>query len=187
MFPTVCAIAWMVESAQSVYSDYQYLGLTDYKLFKGIIFDGSEAQDYVIDLNLLPESETNIIDVEVKISSTNISSTNKAGKTIFHYSAILKLVKKGSHQSDISEYKGELPSLKTEQHTLYEDGTLFHGESLQGITAINHCDDDSLLLSCLIKSSAQEKQGSLILRSIMSLLMILFFKLCLCGLEKSSV
>ena len=150
VFPTVCAIAWMVESVESSYPDYQYLGLKDYKLFKGIIFDGSEAQDYDIDLNLLTD-EVASLSVEVKISSTN-----QAGKTTFHYGAVLLL---GKGRVPLSSCQEVLPALTSEQHDLYDNGTLFHGESLQGITAINHCDDQGLLLSCEINSHVKAKQG----------------------------
>ncbi|WP_232772497.1 type I polyketide synthase [Psychromonas sp. Urea-02u-13] len=154
VFPTVCAIAWMVEAAESAYSGYHYLGLKNYKLFKGIIFDGSQAEDYVIDLVLLTDSELSDseekLEVEVKISSET------AGKTTFHYSAILELVK---NKESAPVYQGELPTLATEQHALYENGTLFHGETLQGITAINRCDEQGLLLSCVINSSVKQKQG----------------------------
>jgi polyketide-type polyunsaturated fatty acid synthase PfaA len=150
VFPTVCAIAWMVECVESTYSEYQYLGLKDYKLFKGIIFDGNEAQDYTIDLNLLTD-EVDELSVEVKISSIN-----GAGKSIFHYSAVLLL---GKNKDTLPVYQDTLPTLISEQHDLYENGTLFHGETLQGITAINHCDEQGLLLSCVINSRVKAKQG----------------------------
>ncbi|MCP4322009.1 MAG: KR domain-containing protein, partial [Alteromonadales bacterium] len=149
VFPTVCAIAWMVEASESAYAGYHYLGLKNYKLFKGIIFDGAQAKDYKIDLNLLSDTE-DLIEVEVKISS------EKAGKTTFHYAAVLTLT---NNKTSAPLYQGELPAIATEQHNLYADGTLFHGESLQGITAINHCDEQGLMLSCVIDSSVKQKQG----------------------------
>jgi hypothetical protein len=88
--------------------------------------------------------------VEVKISS------ERDGKTIFHYSANLLLAK---NKIAAPIYDAELPTIATEQHELYQDGTLFHGETLQGITAINRCDEQGLLLSCVIKSDVQQQQG----------------------------
>jgi polyketide-type polyunsaturated fatty acid synthase PfaA len=154
VFPTVCAIAWMVESVESTYPDYQYLGLKDYKLFKGIIFDGREAQDYVIDLNLLTD-EADQLSVEVKISST-LNNNKVAGKITFHYSAVLLL---GKSKNILPVYQKALSALTSETHDLYDNGTLFHGETLQGISAINHCDENGLLLSCAINASVKQKQG----------------------------
>ena len=152
VFPTVCAIAWMVEAVKSTYLDYLYLGLENYKLFKGIIFDGSQAEDYLIDLNLINE-DTHQLQVEVKISSES------AGKITFHYGATLLLGKKSLGKSKMPIYQGSLPALTTETHALYENGTLFHGETLQGITAVNRCDEQGLLLSCVIDSGISAKQG----------------------------
>jgi len=149
VFPTVCAIAWMVEASESAYTGYHYLGLKNYKLFKGIIFDGTQAEDYLIDLKLLNDTGEQL-EVEVKISS------EKAGKTAFHYSAVLTLT---NNKESAPVYQAELPAISAQQHNLYDDGTLFHGESLQGITAINHCDDQGLILSCVINSSVKQKQG----------------------------
>ncbi|MEH6451766.1 MAG: SDR family NAD(P)-dependent oxidoreductase [Psychromonas sp.] len=153
VFPTVCAIAWMVEAAQTIYPDYVYLGLQNYKLFKGIIFDGTQSDDYSIDMNLVVE-DTSGLQVEFKISSEN------NGRTIFHYAATLFL---GQHKKPTPEHVGELPSLVSNMQqsaaVLYENGTLFHGDSLQGIHAIHECDQNGLLMSCLITASAATKQG----------------------------
>ncbi|MEI6897596.1 MAG: SDR family NAD(P)-dependent oxidoreductase [Psychromonas sp.] len=150
VFPTVCAIAWMVEAATSTYVGYQYLGLTHYKLLKGIIFDGTQASDYSIALTLLSDDAEKLT-VEVKITSVN-----DAEKAIFHYSAVLLLAK---DKPNLPVYEGSLPALCTQSHDLYDNGTLFHGESLQGITAVNHCDEQGLLLSCLIHGTVQKVQG----------------------------
>ena len=40
VLPTVCAMAWMADAAESIYNDYHYQGLEKYKLFKGVVFDG---------------------------------------------------------------------------------------------------------------------------------------------------
>ena len=149
VFPTVCAIAWMVEAAQSTYSEYQYIGLNNYKLLKGVIFDGLQASDYNIDLKLISDDAEQLL-VEVKISS------DKAGKTVFHYSAVLLLAK---NKVDCPVFESELPLLKDDNHGMYENGTLFHGQSLQGITALNSCDENGLLLSCVVKSAVQQVQG----------------------------
>jgi len=77
VLPTVCAIAWMVDATLSTYIGYVYTGLQNYKLLKGVIFDGSQPQQVAIDLNLLDQSGAEI-SVEVKISSQN-----RAGKTIY--------------------------------------------------------------------------------------------------------
>jgi acyl transferase domain-containing protein len=154
VLPTVCAIAYMVEAAQAIYPDYLYSGFENYKLFKGIIFNNAQARKLDIDLQLVAQSPE-LLSIEAKISSTD-----RSGKTVFHYVATLLFVKQ---RAVLPLYSGELSQLQLSKQasaaSLYKDGTLFHGESFQGILAINACDEQGLLLSCKIESTVLAKQG----------------------------
>lgn len=43
---------------------------------------------------------------------------------------------------------------------LYRDGTLFHGDSLQGFLALQHIDKNGLLMSCRIPAAVISQQGA---------------------------
>ncbi|MCK5819301.1 MAG: SDR family oxidoreductase [Psychromonas sp.] len=150
VLPTVCAIAWMVEACHKTYPDHAYLGFENYKLLKGVIFDGSQAEQLDIDLNLIVETAEKL-QIEVKISCVN-----RAGKATFNYVANLFLAK---HKTKQPVFNGKLGPLQSVKHCLYEDQTLFHGGSLQGIIAINECDEQGLLLSCQIDDAVKAVQG----------------------------
>ena len=160
MLPTVCAIALMADAAESLYPAYNYRGVENYKLFKGLVFDGSEAAEYVIDLTE-PVETTGLLSIGVKIFSIN-----SQGKTVFHYGADVLLAKQ---KLPFLRYEHELPALRRGGYLtkkpganppeIYQDGTLFHGECLQGIRDIIRCDQDGLLLACQLSESAQAKQG----------------------------
>ncbi|SFD32776.1 type I polyketide synthase [Pseudoalteromonas denitrificans] len=162
VLPTVCAIAWMSEAAISLYTGYHYQGLENYKLFKGLVFDGTQADEVNIDFKVLAQS-ADTLKLDAKISST-VSNGSSNGKTVFHYGAELTLVR-SRNETPVSAL--ELPVLKSdisdEATALYLNGTLFHGESLQGITDVISCDDSSLLLGCSVPSIAQSKQGEFLL------------------------
>ncbi|MCJ8272285.1 MAG: aldehyde dehydrogenase family protein, partial [Psychrosphaera sp.] len=154
VLPTVCAIQWMSNAAQTVYSGYHYQGLENYKLFKGIVFDGAQAGDYSIDLKLVVDNgET--LKVEAKISSTIVTGKGK-GKPVFHYGADLLLTRKPLAGKSVTL---DIPTVNGATHDLYQDGTLFHGDSLQGIKAVLNCDSKGLLLACQVAESAADKQG----------------------------
>ena len=167
VLPTVCAIAWMSDGATSVYSDYQYIGFEDYQLFKGVIFDGSEASDYTIALVPAEQSDEQGI-VRVKVT---ISSINDAGKPVFHYGATVLIVKKLMLKGGIASVKlnkafAAITSEVTPAATaLYDNGTLFHGSSLQGISNIVRCDEQGLLLGCQVPAIASVKHGQFPLSS----------------------
>ena len=161
VLPTVCAIAWMSDAAEAAFTGYYYQGLENYKLFKGVVFDAdalekNEAVEYQIDL----KAELNAgqgTDVESLRVDTKISSINAEGKIVFHYGAQLILVRK---LEAIPEVELTLPALTgAKASELYSNGTLFHGESLQGITEILECNDQGLLLACQVPEIAMSKQG----------------------------
>ncbi len=151
VFPTVCAIAWMRDASEKAYPGYHYQGLENYKLFKGVIFDGNEASEYQIDMNGDVVDEGAGLVVETKISSINAQ-----GKIVFHYGAQLVLVNK---QIVCPEINLAIPTSTESAKGLYSNGTLFHGPSLQGISEILECNDQGLLLRCQVPAVAAEKQG----------------------------
>ena len=156
VLPTVTAIAWMAAAAESQHSGYCYQGIENYKLFKGIVFDGSEPAEVFIDLKPM-KSEANTLRLETKVSSLNA-----AGKPVFHYGGDLILQRK---PAATKRFEGVLPELSSLEKTaeaaaLYRDGTLFHGESLQGIQSLISCDAKGLLLACKVPAIANTKQGT---------------------------
>jgi len=160
VLPTVCAIAWMADAAESIFSAYKFHGLENYKLFKGIVFDGTEATDYQIDMKIV-EDNLNETSPYLKLDA-KISSLNAKGKPVYHYASEL-LLKPTSLKAPLKdvELASTNSNAKAEQqaHQLYSNGTLFHGESLQGIQEVIHCDDKGLLLKCQVPEIAMRKQG----------------------------
>jgi len=151
VLPTVCAIAWMSDAATASFAGYHYQSLSDYKLFKGVVFDGNEASDYQIDL-----SAQVINDGDALLVDTKVSSVNHLGKTVFHYGAKLTLSRKLAKSPTVSLV---VPTSDDNAEELYTNGTLFHGESLQGINQVLECNEQGLLLACQIPAIALAKQG----------------------------
>ncbi|PAJ72188.1 hypothetical protein CJF42_22585, partial [Pseudoalteromonas sp. NBT06-2] len=167
VLPTVCAIAWMSEAAVSLYTGYHYQGLENYKLFKGITLnhekgDGNQFDEVNIDFKVLADSG-DTLKLDAKISST-VANSSSNGKTVFHYGAQLTLVRR---RDDLPITNLQLPALSSdvsvEATALYQNGTLFHGESLQGITDVISCNETSLLLACSVPSIAKFKQGEFVI------------------------
>nr|WP_045110309.1 type I polyketide synthase [Moritella viscosa]SHO15137.1 Polyunsaturated fatty acid synthase PfaA [Moritella viscosa] len=168
VLPTVCAIAWMSDVAQATYSKrdctLKYVGFEDYKLFKGVVFDGNEVADYQIQLSPITavSEQENLVRIAAKIFSLKSDSN-----PIFHYAATILLA-----PQPLEAVKVNLPSLVAdiegcavnesvagEAQALYSNGTLFHGESLQGIKQILRCDEQGLLFACQVSDVAAAKQG----------------------------
>ncbi|QUM85247.1 type I polyketide synthase [Moritella sp. 28] len=169
VLPTVCAIAWMSDAALATYSKrdctLKYVGFEDYKLFKGVVFDGCEAAEHHIQLS--PVTTGSELEGVVRIAAKTFSLKSD-GKPVFHYAATILLA-----TQPLEAVRVNLLSLATdvdnnavsnksvdEAHALYSNGTLFHGDSLQGIKQILRCDEQGLLLACQVTDVAAAKQGA---------------------------
>jgi hypothetical protein len=134
--------------------------LANYKLFKGVIFDGSETTEYNIDM------AAEIVDNNLVVD-TKISSVNEQGKLVFHYGAQLTLVSKPSACPAVNLVITDAEKASAENATeLYTNGTLFHGSSLQGISKVIECNDQGLILSCQVPAIASVKQGEFSIPSL---------------------
>ncbi|WP_137297407.1 type I polyketide synthase [Psychromonas sp. SP041] len=170
VLPTVCAIAWLKSTCENLYPEYQYQGIEDFKLFKGIVFDGSQAGEYIIDTKILEHKVLNSKTIKESDNTLRIEVTvgseNKQGKPVFHYKSTVNLAKPLVENTPLA-YQGILPKLVKKQSvqaaSLYLDGSLFHGLSLQGIKHIHQLDDSGLLLECVIDKSVTQAQGEFLL------------------------
>lgn len=161
VLPTVCAIAWMADATESIFSGYKFHGLENYKLFKGVVFDGTEATDYQIDVNVI-EKDRSDSSPYLKLDA-KISSLNAKGKPMFHYGSEL-LLRPTSAREPLKDVDLAITNSSNGKDTeeacqLYTNGTLFHGESLQGIQQVIQCDEKGLLLKCQVPEVAMSKQG----------------------------
>ena len=167
VLPTVFAIAWMKEACESLYPEYQYQGIENFKLFKGIVFDGNEAEHFLIETKLVTDNDSSLA-VEVTVSSEQPSSDSQQGKLQFHYRALVNLTLDNKGQIAIYENELPLPQAITAQacesvDLLYSDGSLFHGKNFQGIKQLHRVDQSGLLMECVIDESTLAAQGEFLL------------------------
>ncbi|TYK64954.1 SDR family NAD(P)-dependent oxidoreductase, partial [Colwellia echini] len=185
VLPTVCALAWMSEAVTNAYPAYQLQSINNYKLLKGVTFDSkAQSKDFTIALSFedaqeantqgANTQETNIKENNTQIVNCKISSLNEeTGKTVFHYSAQLVLTDNSANKDnlvtkiDTNFINGLTAKVETKltdktaknANDLYQNGTLFHGESLQGIIQLIECNEQGLLLGCKVPLIAEQKQG----------------------------
>ena len=92
VLPIVNAISWIANSCEQLYPDFRIARVENTRLFKGIVFDGNEATDYVVDVKELAKSEE-----EIRFEGT-VWSEGVNGRPIFHYRANVVLRKGGFEQ-----------------------------------------------------------------------------------------
>lgn len=153
VLPVVNAVGWMAQASEVYYPGYRVFKVENTRLFKGIVFDGNQAENYVLEIKEVEKSESQIV------LETTVLSEGKKLPT-YHYKATVTLVNH-TRKLDIPTFKPSLSGTyePTLGHVLYEDGSLFHGKYFQGIEKILDWNESQIVLSCRAPEVPLADQG----------------------------
>ena len=156
VLPATCAASWMISSCEQIYPGFTFFQLDDYKVLKGIVFDDSLSQEYILELKEMEKNQGEKIKCEARIRSKG-----RNGRPLYHYSMSITLLRKIPPTNILNVISQPAPDLNSAipGKTLYEDGTLFHGPSFQGVQRVTAMGDDRLVLECSLSPIPPEQQG----------------------------
>ena len=154
VLPIINASTWMAQSAADLYPGFHLTGAEQVALFKGIVFDGNQQDDYQITVKEIQKSDE-FIQVEVTISSDTGATlpTN-------HYRSLINLANKRPKAPSMP--LPDIHSLKPvnpDASIIYKDGTLFHGADFRGVKQIVKLDEGGTLLLCEHEGVDPNRQG----------------------------
>jgi NAD(P)-dependent dehydrogenase (short-subunit alcohol dehydrogenase family) len=153
VLPATCAAAWIINTCEQLYPGFSFYSLEQYRVLKGIVFDESLAQEHVLDLAEVSKSDTGEVTFDAKIWSLN-----NQGRTFYHYSLRVKLVRSLVDAPVEALPKVERPKIILGP-SLYQDGTLFHGPSFQGVQRVQHVGRDRLVMQVSLPKLDAAMQG----------------------------
>lgn len=143
VLPTVCAVAWFIKSCSDLYPDFKFHAVRDYRVFKGIIFNKSAPDHYLMELNEIEKTGESIT-IHGKISS------QPAGENIrYHYQAEVELRRSIPDRPQISEMNLNHDS-SLSADSLYTSKVLFHGPKFQGVKKILNISPQGLTTECFL-------------------------------------
>ncbi|MBC8098692.1 MAG: KR domain-containing protein, partial [Armatimonadetes bacterium] len=153
VLPMVAGMSWMASTAEQMYPGYRYFGFDQYKVLKGIVFDETLAEDYVLELKEISTSADEIV-LDTMIRS------QQNGKPRFHYSARLTLARQiplpPPYNIVVSPDDDHTP---IPGNRLYENGTLFHRYSFQGVQEVTSIGRGGLTMRCALQPIDRAYQG----------------------------
>ena len=153
VLPATCAATWVVHSIEQLYPGYFFIHLANYRVLKGIVFDESLADEYFLDIKETAKSEDGTIDFKGLIWSKN-----KRGRALYHYKIEVRLGKTVPPAPVLPILTTD-PAEIIDGKMLYENGTLFHGPSFQGVRRVLHVSKGELKMECMLPSVAANVQG----------------------------
>ena len=162
VLPTTCALAWMANLAEQLYPGYQATRFADLRVLKGIVFDDTLADEYVIELREL--SKQGQVVFEVKIFSQD------KGRARYHYSVQITLTKVETRHALSLLPAISLPNLAKNNPiagaSLYQNKALFHGPLFQGVTEVLSYSRDHLTMACRLPKLRDQEQGQFALQTV---------------------
>ncbi len=160
VLPVVNAVGWMAQSCEKLYPDYAVFKIENTSLFKGIIFDGNQKEDYILEIKELEKSEEKIVFETTVLSEGGRLPTN-------HYRATVTLQNKKSIPT-APQFTHQVSGTyqPTDGQVLYEDGSLFHAPYFQGIEEILDCNEKQIVLACKAPEVPLAEQGQFPVNSI---------------------
>jgi NAD(P)-dependent dehydrogenase (short-subunit alcohol dehydrogenase family) len=156
VLPATCAASWIASVCEQLFPGFTFYQLEDFKVLKGIVFDENLAHEHILDLN-----EIEKVPGEMVKFAARIWSKNKNGRPLYHYSLNVTLLRDvpptTTHQVNLQSSAGTKEGILGK--ALYEDGTLFHGPSFQGVQRVISLGEDRLVLECLLQAIPPDRQG----------------------------
>lgn len=153
VLPATCAVSWIINTCERLYPGYQFFALENFKVLKGVVFDQTQPSEFMIDIQ-----ETAKINSDGIVFDIRIWSENEAKQLRFHYHGQVILRR---HIPPIPTYQpfNNEPTDLISGISLYQDKTLFHGISFQGIQQILKISPTQLTMQCFLPSIAESEQG----------------------------
>lgn len=119
VFPAIGVMAWIANACEQLYPGLTFARVEDFRTLKGIVFDESLADKYILDLKELARGP------EAVSLDAMLWSMGPKGRPRYNYKGTCTIIRQ---LPAAPVYTFQLPSgAYNEPFTIYKDGTLFHG------------------------------------------------------------
>lgn len=154
VLPINLANAWLIQTGDALYPGFYPCQEDNVKLFKGLVFNGSQPTDFQVTVQELTKSEEQL-DVLV-----TIASCAPGGRPVPHYQGQVQLLRqRPAGPVEPLPNLSRLTPVLADGASLYTDGTLFHGPDFQGVRQVVSLDETGALLLCEHPGLSWEQQG----------------------------
>ncbi len=157
VLPATCGLLWMTNACEQLYPGFTAFSSPNFKVLKGIVFDETSPDAYILEIQELAKHENEEIEFAAKISSQTPD-----GKIRYHFSTnlILKREIPTSPNYGILNFNQDENFLKTNQE-LYQvnASSLFHGVTFQGVKSVLNTSPSKITIECYLPEPTAQQQG----------------------------
>ncbi len=172
VLPTSCAASWIANACEQLYPGYAFVRFDNLQVLKGIVFDHTLADEYILNLKALSHN----LDEEIIFEGT-IQSSDK-GRTRYHYTTQVTLRHQSATRPAVEKFTNFdlTESDIIPKEVLYKDKALFHGPSFQGIDQVLNLSPTRLTMACHVPPLTEQQQGQFPVQTLNPYLFDLFFQ-----------
>ena len=157
VLPATCGLLWMTNACEQLYPGFTAFSSPNFKVLKGIVFDDSITNEYLLEIQELAKYENQEIEFAAKISSKTAD-----GKIRYHFSTNLILKREIPTPPNYVNlnFNQDENFLKTNQE-LYQVNTasLFHGVTFQGVKSVLNASPSKITIECCLAETTPQQQG----------------------------
>ncbi|MGL5063225.1 MAG: SDR family NAD(P)-dependent oxidoreductase [Microcoleus sp.] len=157
VLPFTCAMSWIANTCEQLYPGYKFFSFTNFQVLKGIAFDRTLANEYILDIQEIAKSQTHGIELDAKIWSTNPD-----GKIRYHFrgrSHLLRQLPDAPIYESMNLTSDGVITGSREDFYKEDNISLFHGTMFQGVERILNVTSQKITTQCLVKTIAKQEQG----------------------------
>lgn len=156
VLPFTCSFSWISHAGEKLYPGYKSFICENAKVLKGIVFNQSLADEYILDLKEISKNENEIVLEGI------ILSLGSTGKVRYHFSNRVTL-RRQVPTAPILDNFDLTPDhqLTTTGSDFYQktSSSLFHGPTFQGLKRIIRLSPQRVIAECLARPLKPVTQG----------------------------
>jgi NAD(P)-dependent dehydrogenase (short-subunit alcohol dehydrogenase family) len=153
VLPATCAASWIISTCEQLHPGYKFFSLEKFKVLKGIVFDNTQANEFFVDVREVAKNNASEVMFEV-----SIWSDKEKGKIRFHYSGQVILQQK-TPPPPIHESFNPISEQIIPGFSFYQNKTLFHGSSFQGVESVLKLNEKALIMTAFLPEIKLKNQG----------------------------
>ncbi|HLP88968.1 MAG TPA: SDR family NAD(P)-dependent oxidoreductase [Nostocaceae cyanobacterium] len=157
VLPATCAMSWMIHACEEIYPGYRYLSSQDFRVLKGITFNDTLADEYILEVKELTKKDGELIEFQ-----TTIFSKTPEGKTHYHFRVFIKIARQIPEPPiytdvDLSE-DNIITTIGTDFYQK-DELSLFHGPAFQQIVRVLNIKPEKITTECYWQEISDQKKG----------------------------
>jgi len=163
VLPATCGLSWMTNACEQIYPGFRGFIASDFKVLKGIVFDETLANEYVLEIQELAKHENQEIELSAKISSQTPD-----GKIRYHFSTNLILKREIPQAANYENlnFNQDQNLLKNHQELYQVNGSsLFHGVTFQGVKSVLNTSPIQITIECFLSEPTLKEQGQFLVQT----------------------